>query len=367
MDVAGPTSFERSKGRTERSLSEAPFLFCSCVYRGSQASCTVATNVSLSSLLGQPTAQTTLTRALQSGRVHHAYRFEGPPGVGKETAALLLAQALVCTEQPNVGCERCSACRRAVTFSDEAPQVPRHPDVILVGRALYPPSLLGGASEATGISVEQVRRIVMPRVGMPPHEARSLVIIIRAAEELTIAAANALLKTLEEPGRGVHFILLTSRPAQLLDTVLSRSLAIRFGALPEDVMRTLLGDEALSDDLIELARGSLAKARELSEPASREVREAFLNGLDRALAEGHTEAALRFADERPDGRHQLLDLLSYVATTFATRARHGTELGLWAERYRVVIRSIRHIEANASPALVLESMVGQLQAASTGT
>lgn len=316
--------------------------------------------MSLSSLLGQPTAYQTLTRALSSGRVHHAYRFEGPRGVGKETAALLLAQALVCTEAPGDGCEKCSACRRAVTFAQEAPEVPGHPDVILVGRGVYPPGLLGGASELTGISVEQIRRIVIPRVGMPPHEARNLVFLIRDAEDLTIAAANALLKTLEEPHSGVHFILLTSRPAKLLDTILSRSLAVRFGALPEDAMRTLLAREGLPEDVLEYAQGSLERAHALSDPSSRDARQAFLSGLDQALAEGHTEAALRFADNRPDGRHDLLELLTHVATTYAARARSGGELSIWAERHQVVSRSIRHIQANASPALVLESMVGQL-------
>ena len=316
--------------------------------------------MSLSSLLGQPTAYQTLTRALSSGRVHHAYRFEGPPGVGKETAAFLLAQALVCTEAPGEGCEMCSACRRVVTIAKDAPEVPGHPDVLLVGRGVYPPALLGGASEATGISVEQIRRIVLPRVGMPPHEARNLVVLIRNTEELTVAAANALLKTLEEPRRGVHFVLLTSRPAKLLDTILSRSLAVRFGALPQDVLRTLLEKEGLPDEVLEYAQGSLERARSLSDPSSRDARQAFLGALDQSLSEGHTEAALRFADGRPDGRHDLLELLTHVATTFAARARTGVELSVWAERHRVVSRSIQHIQANASPALVLESMVGEL-------
>jgi DNA polymerase-3 subunit delta' len=321
--------------------------------------------VSLSSLLGQPTAFQTLTRALESGRVHHAYRFEGPAGVGKQTAALLLAQALVCPEEPGRGCEKCSACRRAVTFAKEAPEVPGHPDVLLVGRGVYPPGLLGGASEATGISVEQIRRIVLPRVGMPPHESRNLVILIRDAEELTVAAANALLKTLEEPHSGVHFVLLTSRPAQLLDTILSRSLAVRFGALPEDVLRTLFVKEGLPEEVLPYAQGSLSRARALSDPSSRETRDAFLRNLDEAIKEGHTEAALRFAEERPDGRHELLELLAHVATTYASRAREGDDLSVWAERHRIVTHTMRHIHANASPALVVETMVGHLVEAGT--
>jgi DNA polymerase-3 subunit delta' len=292
--------------------------------------------------------------------VHHAYRFEGPEGVGKETAAFLLAQALLCTERPRQGCGTCSACVRAITLADEAPQTPQHPDVLLVGRGLYPPALIGGSSEATGISVEQIRRIVLTRVGFPPHESDALVIIIRDAEQLTVSAANALLKTLEEPGKGVHFILLTSRPRSLLDTVLSRSLAVRFGPLPEDVLRGLLAEEGLPEDVAPFAQGSLARARALAQPEARESREEFLRSLDRALDEGHTAAALEFADARPEGRGDLLGLLAHVATTFASRAREGERIQLWAERHRIVSQSIRRIEANGSPALVLESMVNQL-------
>lgn len=223
--------------------------------------------------------------------------------------------------------------------------------------------MLGGASEATGISVEQIRRIVMPRVSMTPHEARSLVVIIRNAEELTLAAANALLKTLEEPGPGVHFILLTSRPAHLLDTVLSRSLAVRFGPLPDDAMEKLMAQNGLSPEVLKHAAGSLARARSLSEPEARAVREDFLAALDQALEQRHVQAALSFAEQRPDGRGELIDLLSYVATTFATRARSGSELYSWAKCHEIVLFSISQIEANGSPALVLESMVGKLSRA----
>src|SRR5882757_6130445 len=152
-------------------------------------------------ILGQEPALQTLTRALDTGHVHHAYRFEGPEGVGKEMAAFSLAQALVCVVGGARACGVCSACQRALKISEEEPRVPAHPDVVLVERGLYRGRI--SANEATGISIEQV--------GYRPHEGRALVFIVRAAEELTVSAANALLKTLEEPGRGTHFILLTSR------------------------------------------------------------------------------------------------------------------------------------------------------------
>src|ERR1041384_3910759 len=87
--------------------------------------------MSFDAILGQDTAIQTLKTALASGGPHHAYRFEGPDGVGKERAAFALAQALVCTREPNVGCGECSACTRAVTLSEEEPAGPKHPAVTL--------------------------------------------------------------------------------------------------------------------------------------------------------------------------------------------------------------------------------------------
>src|SRR5262245_39484944 len=100
-----------------------------------------------SHILGQDTAVATLRRALETNRVHHAYRFEGPDGVGKEMAAFALAQALVCAGGEPLGCGRCDACRRAVTFSEERPRSPLHPDVRILERGFYPPDVLGQRNE----------------------------------------------------------------------------------------------------------------------------------------------------------------------------------------------------------------------------
>ncbi len=190
-----------------------------------------------SSIVGQPAAVRTLTQALASGRIHHAYRFEGPSGVGKRHTAVAFAQSLLC-ERDARGCGQCSSCKRATTLTAEAPHVPQHPDFIWVQRGLYSGTLLT-AKEATGISVEQVRKVVLSRTGYGSHEGRALVVFIEDADELTVSAANALLKTLEEPGPGVHFILHTSRPHRLLDTLRSRTLAVRFGPLPDDALERL--------------------------------------------------------------------------------------------------------------------------------
>jgi len=317
--------------------------------------------VGFSTILGQGAAVRTLERALSSGKVHHALRFEGPPGVGKETTAWRLAQALLCNAGNPLGCESCSACERALQRSAEPPAVSRHPDLLLVERGLYPPALLGGKSEATGISVEQIRTIVLPRLGFSPHEGRALVVLIRDADELTTSAANALLKTLEEPPPRTHFVLLTTRPGRLLDTIRSRTLPVRFGPLPLGPLTTLLEREGLPSEVAVQAGGSLERARLLAEPDARARRDAFVLAADQAILAEHDQAALDFADERPEGRAELLEVLAHLSTVYAERARAGHDLLRFARYHEAVQRSLVEVESNASPALALESLLLRLR------
>lgn len=325
--------------------------------------------MSLSAVRGQAPALETLTRALARGKVHHAYRFEGPAGVGKELCALALAQTLVCERGEPVACGSCSACKRAVTFSSEEPFVPLHPDVVLVGRGVYPGSLLGsGVSEATGISVEQIRRLVLARSGYPPHEGRALVFIVRDADELTPQAANAMLKTLEEPAEKTHFILLTSRPNRLLDTVRSRTLAVRFGPLPDELVAEILAAKGLPTDVAPLAQGSASVAIQLADPDQMKEREEFVEGARSAIAARDLADAIGFAQNRPDKRDALRNELGFLAHSFAMEARElaandpiGAERA--ARRYSTVLTTLDEVEKNVQPALALEAMVARLRRA----
>lgn len=325
--------------------------------------------MSLSAIRGQEPAVETLTRALSRGKVHHAYRFEGPAGVGKEMMALALAQTLVCERGEPQACQACSACKRAVTFSTEEPFVPLHPDVVLVGRGVYPSSVLGsGVSEATGISVEQIRRLVLSRSGYPPHEGRALVFIVRDADELTPQAANAMLKTLEEPSQKTHFILLTSRPNRLLDTVRSRTLAVRFGPLPDAIVTDILVARGLPTEVAPLAQGSASVAISLADPDQMKEREEFVSGARQAIAARDLADAIGFAQNRPDKRDALRNELGFLAHSFALEAREltrqdptGAERA--ARRYSLVLTTLDEVEKNVQPALALEAMVARLRRA----
>ena len=316
-----------------------------------------------SHILGQDPAVQTLTRALDSGHVHHAYRFEGPAGVGKEQAAFALAQALVCQVGGPRACEKCSACQRAVRISDAEPHVPAHPDVILLQRGLYRGRL--SANEATGISIEQVRRMVLERVGFGPHEGRARVFIIRDADELTVSAANALLKTLEEPGQGTHFVLLTSRPNRLLDTIVSRTLAVRFSPLPDALVAQILQAKGLDPKVATLAQGSVAQAIDLASQDAIAEREEFVSAAQAAIVARDLAPAIKFAETRRE-RDGLRSLLAYFAQSlaFAGREHVSTQVELAeraAEQYRVVLSAMQEVERNVSPALALESMIYRLR------
>jgi DNA polymerase-3 subunit delta' len=315
----------------------------------------------------QDTAVDTLRRALAQGRVHHALLFDGPSGVGKELAAFGLAQSLVC-ERPqagNLACGECSACTRAVPR--EGASRPIHPDVVMIERGLYEPAQIGRRSpESQEISIDQIRTLVLARAAFAPHEGRAKVFVVRRAEELSTSAANALLKTLEEPGHGTHFILLSSQADTLLPTIRSRTLRVRFGALPDALVAELLSrrgvDPAAAAAIAKLAGGSMSAAVELADEAASERRARFLSKVKTALAAGHLAPALELAEEAKKDKASLEPALTALATELASEARqHAGEPGRAADaaaaRFGMVLAALRALDGNASPQLTAESML----------
>lgn len=172
-------------------------------------------------LLGQPAVVAMLAGALREGRLAHAYLFVGPTQVGKATAARELAMALNCRgEDPP--CHRCRQCHQI--------EEGHHPDVELVG--------VGGLCEepdhrdhrtdgSKDIRICQVRRLER-LLSRSPYEGRHRLVILDPADALNVEAANAFLKTLEEPPASTVLILVTSREDALPPTVRSRCRRVAF-------------------------------------------------------------------------------------------------------------------------------------------
>jgi len=333
--------------------------------------------VAFDRIQGQVAAVGMLRRALASGRVHHAYLFEGPDGVGKEMTALAFAQAMVCTSAPaaghafSEGCGRCSACTRAIAFARQPPRVPLHPDVVLIERGLYPPETIRRTRpETQDISVDQIRRLVLERSSFPPHEGRARIFIVRRAEELSISAANALLKTLEEPIASTHFVLLTSRGNDLPQTVRSRTELLRFAPLSEAQVRAILEERGIpaqtAQAAADLCGGSASAALELCNPEDAQKRDAFVDAALAAMRSPDLAAAVALAETQGRDRNALASQLSALAARFASLGRSLTAQRsagavAAAKSYETVTSAMRDLERNGSPALVVEAMVARLR------
>lgn len=327
----------------------------------------------LATVQAQPTAVETLRRALALGRVHHAYLFDGPDGVGKERTAFGLAQALVCERRPEGGsdaCGECRACVRAVPRPGEGRPV--HPDVVVLERGLYEPATIGRRTpETQDISIDQVRTLVLARAAFAPHEGRAKVFIVRRAEELSTAAANALLKTLEEPGARTHFVLLSATADALLSTIRSRTQRVRFGPLPDAVVAELLAargvEKGLAAEIALLAGGSMATAVTLSDPDASSQREEFVARALRALETPDLGGALELAEEAKKGDKGVLVVqIEALASALAAEAR-GAAAALdrradrAAARHGLALAAIRQLDGNASAQLAVEAMLMRMR------
>jgi DNA polymerase-3 subunit delta' len=328
----------------------------------------------LSTVRAQATAVQTIERAIATGRVHHAYLFDGPDGVGKERAAFGLAQALVCERRPagaSAACGECSSCRRAVPRPGE--RTPIHPDVVVLERGLYDPAAIGRRTpETQDISIDQVRTLVLSHASFAPLEGRAKVFVVRRAEELSTSAANALLKTLEEPGPRTHFVLLSSLADSLLPTIRSRVQRVRFAALPDDVVADLLAesgvDRARAEGLAALAQGSMATALELSDPEGSAVRDEFVSRALDALDAPDLGASLDLSEEaKKIGKEALPGHLDAFAAALARQARAaanapGRKAEVAAKQHALALAAKRQLDANASVQLAVEAMLIKMRA-----
>lgn len=282
-------------------------------------------------ILGQPKVREFLRTSMMSDRVSHAYLFTGPAGSNKTMAAYALAQAIICPKGPagprGGECGDCAGCSRV--------KRKKHPDV-----HYYAP---GGAN---GYLVEQIREIVAD-TALAPIQAKVKVYIIDRVELLGTAAANAFLKTLEEPPANVVMILLGSTRESVLPTILSRCQVVPFRHIPASeaagiVSQNTGASKEMSRIAIEACGGSITRAVEFLRAPGNE-RLAFRNRVLSVLA------SLRRADD--------WDVIGYAADlVLASKApldhvREAQEAELAENADFLAKSAIRQIEARNKRAL----------------
>jgi DNA polymerase-3 subunit gamma/tau len=217
-------------------------------------------------VVGQDAITRTLRNALASGRIAHAYLFAGPRGIGKTTTARLLARALLCTARTGPEpCGKCAVCVEALAGTLV--------DVIEID----------GASNR---GIEEIRTL-RENVKYTPARGRFKVYIIDEVHQLTEAAFNALLKTLEEPPSHIVFVLATTDPREIPATVLSRVQRFDFRPIAPDALRGSL-EHILNEEKIPFEPAALPVIVRAAEGSLRDA----LSLLDTAIAygEGRLEA-----------------------------------------------------------------------------
>lgn len=254
-----------------------------------------------------------LEPGLRQRRQSHAYLLSGPPHVGKMTLAINLSQAVNCLEGPGVPCGSCTQCTRIARGL--------HADI----RILAPGQGEDARSARTVIGINEVKE-ALGRVHLNPYEGSTSVVIFDGAESMSDEAANALLKTLEEPPPQVMLLLLTANEGAVLPTVRSRCQTLSLMTLSKDQMvdRLATGHQATpeqAEQLFRLSRGCLGWAISALEDAQvLEQRQADLEKLQETLDAG-LETRFTYANE--------------VASLFGSDREAAKELlALWLRWWR---------------------------------
>jgi DNA polymerase-3 subunit delta' len=305
-----------------------------------------------------------LGRAVVADRVHGAYLFEGPAGTGRRSTALWLARLLVCREPGSGPCERCPDCLRSAA-SEEGGALGSHADLSLI------------EPDGAQIKVDQVRAL-QRELSLAPNEGGRRVAILLGAERLNAAAANSLLKTLEEPPARTTLILVAEHADGLPATVRSRTMRIRFAPEAESAVAAALRAEGLDETdawlAASLGGGSSASARAWAEEnleAAREIWEALERAADVPPSE-LLDLAETFRGTGNAARERATLLLS-VHGAVARRhveeaARSGDRRAIdrWLERSEAGERAHREfLRRNLNAQLVVEGLLLDWQAAAS--
>ncbi len=295
------------------------------------------------SIIGHERQKNILRQALSNRRIAHAYLFEGPDGIGKRLVALAMARSLLC--ETGTGCGDCTPCRK-VDHNN-------HPDIHLLD------------ADGATIKIDQVRNL-QKELALKPLEGIYKICLIDGAEQFNPAAANALLKTLEEPQPHTLIILLSSRPESLLATIRSRCQRLPFQRLPKQRLAEVLAnrlelDEVQANVLAALSDGSFKKALGQNRELYLERRRELIRSLS-ALSSGSIIPLFKLAEELAGDKDILPDILEIFQAFYRDLLllKHGRpQTDLVNQDLQEALH--RHLEQETT-----ESLLQKLRALETG-
>jgi DNA polymerase III subunit delta' len=308
-----------------------------------------------SDIISQETQVAVLKRSLASGKIAHAYLFDGIEGCGKKKTAMAFVEAVFCNGTE--GCGHCPACRKVAAL--------QHPDLHLL------------EPDGAFIKIDQIRNL-QKELSFRPFEAVKKACIIEAAERMNQSAANAFLKTLEEPPGNALLILLTSNIGAVLPTILSRCQRLSFSPIPEAAIESYLCGSGTAQEsariAASLAGGSLGTALKITAEDTLPKRQQLLERIS-SLAIGEITPLFALAEELGSDKDKTLEVLD-ILTIFwrdvmlllggsnlvankdllplLQREADRATLESVTERINLVFRSRQALQRNVNPRLTLE-------------
>jgi len=241
--------------------------------------------VSWHSVRGHDRIVSVLRTNLQSGRFPHAFLFVGPEGVGKRTFARMLARALLCERNNEVLLDPCETCPGCVQV-----KAGTHPDLIEVARP----------EDRQELPIRVIRELCA-NFGLKPARGARKIAIVDDVDDMNDEAANAFLKTLEEPPPGAVLILIGTSAELQLETIVSRCQVVRFEPIAEPELAALLLEVGVATDpsdaarLAALGEGSVSRASGLADPDLERFRRELIDELAVEHGFDPTELANRLA------------------------------------------------------------------------
>jgi len=323
-------------------------------------------------MVGHDWAVQLLSKHIARGKFRHAYLFTGPQGIGKRTLAINFFKALNCQAPPQPGqmCNACPACTRIEQMA--------HPDL----------DVLQAEQEGGTLRVDQIRAL-QRNLSLTPYQARYRMGLLLRFEEANQNAANALLKTLEEPSPQVVLILTAESAERLLPTITSRCEVLRLGPVPLPIVSENLQarwglSSGEADLLAHLSGGRMGYALKLHADSEKlEQRQSWLDDLTHLLDSGRVARfsyAESLAKDKETARQVLQVWLSYwrdilLRTSGASAPLINLDRADEIEKvsskidlptaYRTVNslqRTIANLENNVNPRLVAEVLLLDLPA-----
>jgi DNA polymerase-3 subunit delta' len=275
---------------------------------------------------GHDWAQQLLRRTLQQGATRHAYLFLGPEHIGKTTLARAFAQAMTCenpVSETGLGaCGHCRSCRLAAEGM--------HPD-----HRFFAPA-------GNQLVIDQIRTVVR-EASRSPVEARYKVFIITSFERANVNAANALLKTLEEPSATTRIILISHQPSGLLDTIISRCQLLRLRPLPEQTVIQALQEQ-----------------KDLSEMDARRLARLSNGRLGTALSMADDPEAWQTYNQRIDAMLALLQARTADRMAFAREIEKDSHLETTLQEWLLWWRDVLILQNNSGELVVNQEHLAQL-------